>query len=260
MTLPNISLCDNGNIELCDNGNIALCPTEPVLVQLTHCYDSASDLCDGSEASIITELDPSHINKVVRVDGVCYSVSSASSGSPVAVTVEEVYDDCAECCGDLAPCACPCTSWPGAYPWAVPSCGGLLDEYVMSNGTTSYFDGTACFATAQGEPLSLITELRLAGNVTCKATANSCEWQGPASSVERRDIMYDFSGNPSVFIDWRPTSAAKISLLNCAWVAETIQRKAKQTPAGEYLSDDVGGLCSGGCTARWRILVSESAP
>ena len=258
MTLENISLCDNGNIELCDNGNISFCT---VLVELTHCNNLAHSSCNGSEASIITELEASHVGKVVRIGGVCYSVATVESGTPVAVTIDEVYDDCAECCGDLAPCACPCTSWPGAHPWGVPSCGGLLDEYVMSNGTTSYYDGAVCYATAQGEPLGVITELRLVGDVTCKATANSCEWQGPASSVEGRDIVYDFSGNPSVFADWYPIAAAKINLVNCAWVAGAAgaSKETGQTPVGEYLGADAGTLCSGvGCIVRGRLIVTEA--
>jgi len=252
MTLPNISLCENGNIELCDNGNIAFCT---VLVELTHCNDSASDLCDGSEASIITELGASYVGKVVRIGGVCYSVAEVESGTPVAVIIDEVYDDCAECCGDLAPCSCPCTSWP---PTSWP-CGGLVEEYVMSNGTTSYYDGTVCYATAQGEPFSFISELRLVGDVTCAATANSCEWEGPANSVERRDISYDGDGNPSVFIDWRPVSAARILLSNCAWTnGAGTTKETGQTPVGEYLGADVGALCSGDCIVRGRFLVTEA--
>ena len=254
MTLPNISLCENGNIELCDNGNIAFCT---VLVELTHCNDSASDLCDGSEASIITELEASHVGKVVRIGGVCYSVAEVESGTPVAVTVDEVYDDCAECCGDLAPCSCPCEgTWP---PTSWP-CGGLVEEYVLSNGTTSYYDGAVCYATAQGEPLSAITEFRLVGDVTCTATANSCEWEGPAGSVESRYIGYDIDGNPSVVLDWTAVGPARIILSNCAWTGGGYgtTEETGQTPAGEYLGADVGTLCSGDCIARGRILVTEA--
>jgi len=136
----------------------------------------------------------------------------------------------------------------------------LVEEYVLSNGTTSYYDGTVCYATAQGEPLSAITEFRLVGDVTCTATANSCEWEGPADSVEQRDIFYDVHGNPSVGIDWRPVSAARILLSNCAWTdgyAGTT-KETGQTPVGEYLGADAGTLCDGECIARGRLLVTEA--
>ena len=175
--------------------------------------------------------------------------------------IENLFDSGSDCPNFVcAPSTCPCGEWPPASSSGAWPCGGLIEEYVVSNGTTSYYDGAVCYATAQGEPLSVITELRLVGDVTCKATANSCEWQGPASSVERRDIMYDFSGNPSVFADWYPIAAAKINLVNCAWVAGAAgaSKETGQTPVGEYLGADVGALCTGGCIVRGRLIVTEA--
>jgi len=255
MTLENIALCDNGNIELCDNGNISFCT---VLVELTHCNVLAYSRCDGSEASIITELEASHVGKVVRIGGVCYSVAEVESGTPVAVTVDDVYDDCAECCGDLAPCTCPCE---GTWPPASWPCGGLVEEYVLSNGTTSYYDGIVCYATAQRSGLnSMAVEYRFVGDVTCTATANSCEWEGPAGSVESRYIGYDIDGNPSVVLDWTAVGPARIILSNCAWTdgyAGTT-KETGQTPVGEYLGAAVGALCDGECITRGRFLVTEA--
>lgn len=247
----------NGNPVLITQEEFEDCCCEPVLVKLWHCYDSASDLCDGSEASIITELGASYVGKVVRVGGICYYVSTVESGTPVAVIIDEVYADCTECCGDLAPCDCPCTSWP---PTSWP-CGGLVEKYVMSNGTTSYYDGTPCFATARPGifPLSSNFEVRLVGDVTCTATANSCEWEGPADSVELRGMTWDMNNNPSVYVDWYPIGAARILLSNCAW--DTVyggSKKTGQTPVGEYPGGDEGSLCSGPCIARGRLLVTEA--
>ena len=162
-------------------------------------------------------------------------------------------------CIDTAPDTCPCGEiWP---PASWPS-GGLVEEYVMSNGTTSYYDGTACYATAQGEPFGAIAELRLVGDVTCTATANSCEWESTASSVERRDIMYDISGNPSVFVDWYAAGSATINLdtSNCIWSAggAGAVKETGPTPAGEYLGADAGTLCDASCSVRGRLIVTEA--
>lgn len=178
-----------------------------------------------------------------------YTRTSGRSAAPATMTVAS-----AEC---PAPSTCPCGTWP---PTTWP-CGGLVEEYVASNGTTSFFDGTPCYATAQGEAFGAVTELRLVGAVTCTATANSCEWEGPANSIERRDIMYDGDGNPSVFLDWRAVGAAKINLSGCAWAIESFRRPTGQTPAGEYIDGyDQGSLCSGDCTVRARLTVAEAAP
>ena len=158
------------------------------------------------------------------------------------------------CC---APCDCPCA---GTWPPASWPCGGLVEEYVMSNGTTSYYDGAACYATAEGEPLSMITEFRLVGDVTCTATTTSCEWEGPASSVERRDVMYDISGNPGWVTDWYTSGAAKINLINSTWDAggAGAVKETGLTPVGEYLGADVGTLCDSGCSVRGRLIVTEA--
>jgi len=160
----------NGNPVLISQLQFEECCCEPSLVELTHCNDSASDLCDGSEASILTELAPSYIGKVVRVDGVCYSVSSASSGSPVAVTIEEVYDDCAECCGDLAPCTCPCTSWPpGAWP-----CNGLVEIYRATGTIYCYGNQADCLAGT-----NLVGTIPF--DLELEADSTACRWKYPDS-------------------------------------------------------------------------------
>ena len=160
------------------------------------------------------------------------------------------------CC---APCDCPCE---GTWPPASWPCGGLVEEYVMSNGTTSYYDSAACYATAEGEPLSAISELRLVGDVTVTATTTSCEWESSASSVERRDITYDIGGNPSVLLDWYTVGPATINLdtSNCIWSAggAGAVKETGPTPAGEYLGADVGSLCDGSCSVRGRLTVTES--
>jgi len=66
-------------------------------------------------------------------------------------------------CDDLAPCTCPCTSWPGAYPWDPNDepCNGLLDEYTATmtspirviltrngNDTEFKWDASLCVALA----------------------------------------------------------------------------------------------------------------
>ena len=176
--------------------------------------------------------------------------------------IENLFDSGSDCPNFVcAPSTCPCGEWPPASSSGAWPCGGLIEEYVMSNGTTSYYDGTVCYATAQRSGLnSIAVELRLVGDVTCTATANSCEWEGPAGSVEQRDIFYDVDGNPSVGIDWRPVSAARILLSNCAWISgyAGTTKETGQTPVGEYLGADAGTLCDGECIARGRLLVTEA--
>ena len=259
MTLENISLCENGNIELCDNGNISFCT---VLVELTHCNDSASDLCDGSEASIIAELEASYVGKVVRINGVCYSVATVESGTPVAVTVDEVYDDCAECCGDLASCDCPCTSWlPPSWP-----CGGLLEEYQVTGNLASRYDSEAIVQEYQTHYIDwwLVTEYRSSGNATAaKLTPDmTCYW---SLSLESRLLYYDGTraSGPTTFRsvaqDWTsvpPPYTGYVRLSSCQWQGVfgvkgnpdniPTAKDVGQTPAGNYVAEEWGTLPEGG--------------
>jgi len=289
MTLENISLCENGNIELCDNGNISFCT---VLVELTHCNVLAYSSCDGSEASIITELEASHVGKVVRIGGVCYSVAEVESGTPVAVTIDEVYDDCAECCGDLAPCSCPCGSWPGAYQWDAEDepCEGLLDEYELTTAGRSIYDNEPIyyyewFYNSYTRDWFLY-ETRITS--TAKAVSALCTWvvTSPYVTNDRRRLRYNGtrSSGPTTFKmvqqDWY-THGSTIELRHadgsiggvltgfCGWFFNVIydlvpypKKAIGQTPVGLYPSGEV--LDSGdwgGVMAKWHeITVSEPAP
>jgi len=223
MTLENISLCENGNIELCDNGNISFCT---VLVELTHCNNLAHSSCDGSEASIITELEASHVGKVVRIGGVCYSVATVESGTPVAVTVDKVYDDCAECCGDLAPCTCPCE---GTWPPASWPCGGLVEVYTLAEG--SYI-----------ELVDSGVSYRWQATIAVALTAtSSCSWTSNLSET-----------NTQLYIDGTPTGPEfvgrwEVFLLDCQWelyqqigLTDFVPKTTGQSPAGHYQSRQSG--------------------
>jgi len=240
----------NGNPVLITQEEFEECCCEPSLVELTHCNDSASDLCDGSESSIITELGASYVGKVVRVAGVCYSVAEVESGTPVAVTVDDVYDDCAECCGDLAPCSCPCTSWPGAYPWGT-TCNGLFDEYENSNNLTSDYDSESIYLVdwSWSSGLSRWVKIENRKSQTIKAISSMCEWRG---TVQFRVLQYlgtEFGGPTSiefVSLDWtNSTATVELDGSDCSWrfnpgiggslnLESASKRVVGQTPAGRY--------------------------
>ena len=255
MTLENISLCENGNIELCDNGNISFCT---VLVELTHCNNLAHSNCDGSEASIITELEASHVGKIVRIGDICYSVAEVESGTPVAVTIDEVYDDCAECCSDLAPCSCPCTSWPGAYPWDAEDepCSGLLDEYIVDNNLQSTVDGTPIYYYRIQE--DEIVEYRLNAPASIYAISVPCSWTGRDASVAWRDIPH--GGSPSSWSN--STRTIRLHINAFAWeeyslaISPDMRKPTGQTPVGAYDSTWLAPPPPAGNTVQ-SILITE---
>jgi hypothetical protein len=96
----------------------------------------------------------------------------------------------------LTPCTCPCTSWPGDYPWATESCGGLLDEYTVTGNLSSRYDSEAIVTEWQEwQPLTAkwsIDEYRVSGNATAAASIyggqSTCCWE---LSLEKRTLIYN---------------------------------------------------------------------
>ena len=72
------------------------------LVELTHCTSDEHDDCDGSASTITAEIPDWMVgHSVLLSDGKCYSASEVSSGSPTPVTIEDVYNNCDDCCENL---------------------------------------------------------------------------------------------------------------------------------------------------------------
>jgi hypothetical protein len=152
-----------------------------------------------------------------------------------------VYE-CEDCpCEPDAPCDCPCT---GTFPPESWPCGGLLEEYAISNGLVSPYDAAAIVARVvdSGEDPPLVTEVRLTGAVVATA-ADLCLWYGGEDAAE---VQERTSPSMTWGTAYTLTGSAEIGLASCAWYCElpgynlTIKATGL-TPIGDY----VGGLTDG---------------
>lgn len=153
---------------------------------------------------------------------------------------------------EQAPCSCPCTSWPaGGYPWdpADEPCGGLLDEYLVSNNYVSPYDGAIILrrwenrgVTCDGTMTSWHETRLRTGYESFKAVASgpfgttSCVWRSTDFPWEIRT-----SASPTWTVN---TSDSKgyLFLYGCKWLIYGMGGGTDavpalvigQTPAGDF--------------------------
>ena len=107
-------------------------------------------------------------------------------------------------CQQPAPCTCPCTTWPGAYPWDAEDepCGGLLDEYdIVFNCDMKLYSDSGCAS-------SPFCTIPLNGTVKVRAyNSTSCYWR-------------NFSGGPKITgTNWE-FYVTRLRLYNCLWTID----------------------------------------
>ena len=128
--------------------------------------------------------------------------------------------------GNCAPDSCPCVSWP---PDSWP-CGGLAEEYNVSNNLESPHDSTmvVVYDTCAGGWFEWRVKAD-AGTVTAVATA--CRWEG--------DIL-EYRVNGGAWFDSPLGGRCDVYLLYGKWIIRSLsgdghgEKATGQTPAGTF--------------------------
>jgi len=172
-------------------------------------------------------------------------------------------------CPVPAPSSCPCTSWPGVYPWDSEDepCGGLLDEYIVKNNLTSPVDGASVFFY---ETL-LGFEYRFTSSHRVYATATECFWETDTEIVleYREKIAGEWSSWQEISKQYEIRVFHDTSVfysVDHTWMVQLwkdgegpsgrldVGKDVGLSPTGVYNKQNVAG------TGFWGVVVTEPAP